>query len=151
MKVRDILLAKGDRVFTIFPHETVQDVVRVLMAHRIGALLVVDERGRTSGIITERDVLRECLHGAERLDQIPVSSAMTTNLVVGLLDDDLDDAMGAMTRHRVRHLPILDDGRVAGMISIGDVVRSSLDETVYENGFLHEYINGRQRDARHRS
>jgi signal-transduction protein with cAMP-binding, CBS, and nucleotidyltransferase domain len=56
--------------------------------------------------------------------------------------------MTAMTRHRVRHLPILDDGRVVGLISIGDVVRCSLDETVYENGFLHEYIHGRGREAR---
>lgn len=148
MKVRDVLHAKGDRVYTVFPHETVQDVVRVLMAHRIGAALVVDAHGRMAGIITERDVLRECLHGADRLDCVSVQEAMTTNLVVGLPDDDLEAAMGAMTRHRVRHLPILDEGRVAGMISIGDVVRASLDETVYENGFLHEYINGRQRETR---
>ena len=148
MKVRDILLAKGDQVFTVFPHESVQDVVRVLMAHRIGALLVVDAHGQMAGIITERDVLRECLCGADRLGQITVSEAMTTDLVVGLPDDSVDDAMTAMTRHRVRHLPILDDARVVGLISIGDVVRCSLDETVYENGFLHEYIHGRGREAR---
>lgn len=148
MKVREILCAKGDHVFTVFPHETVQDVVRVLMQHRIGALLVVDEHGNVAGIITERDVLRECLHGADRLNCITVRDAMTTNLVVGLPDDRLDDAMEAMTRHRVRHLPILEDGHVAGMISIGDVVRASLDETVHENGFLHDYINGRPREMR---
>jgi CBS domain-containing protein len=147
MKVRDILFAKGAQVFTVFPHESVQDVVRVLMAHRIGALLVVDAHGQMAGIITERDVLRECLCGADRLGQIAVSEAMTTDLVVGLPDDTIDHAMSAMTRHRVRHLPILEDGRVAGLISIGDVVRSSLDETVYENGFLHEYIHGRGREA----
>lgn len=151
MKVRDILFAKGDHVFTVHPHESVQDAVRVLMTHRIGALLVVDAHGAVVGIITERDVLRECLHGADRLDGIAVRDAMTSNLVVGLPDDGLDDAMSAMTRHRVRHLPILNDGQVAGMISIGDVVRAVLDETAYENNFLHDYINGRPREAARRT
>lgn len=148
MKVRDVLRAKGTQVFTVFPHESVQDVVRLLMAHRVGAALVIDAHGHMAGIITERDVLRECLHGADRLDRITVREAMTTNLVVGLPDDDIGSAMSVMTRHRVRHLPILEDSRVAGMISIGDLVRASLDETVDENGFLHEYINGRPRELR---
>jgi CBS domain-containing protein len=143
MKVRDILVTKGDQVYTVFPHQTVQDAVRILMQHRIGALLVMDEHGGVAGIITERDVLRECSMGADRLERIPVQEAMTTNLVVGLPDDGLDDAMGAMTRHRVRHLPILRDGRVVGMISIGDIVRATLEETVHENGLLHDYISGR--------
>jgi len=143
MKVRDILHAKGRQVYTVSPDETVHDVVRVLMAHRIGALLVVDGDGLTRGIITERDVLRECLDGADRLDQVQVRHAMTTDLVVGLLDDDLDCTMSAMTQHRIRHLPIMDGGAVAGLISIGDLVKASLDETAYENGFLREYIQGR--------
>ena len=83
MKVRDILLAKGRQVYSVSPDNSVQDVVRVLMAHRIGAALVIDEDGITRGIITERDVLRECLDGADRLDAGQVRSAMTTDLVVG--------------------------------------------------------------------
>lgn len=142
MKVRDVLQAKGDQVFSISPYQTMADVVRVLIAHRIGALLVVDE-GRTVGIITERDVLRECLDGADRLGAITVRDSMTRDLVVGAPGDDLDDVMSLMTEHRVRHLPIIDDGRVAGMISLGDAVKATLDETAYENGFLREYIQGR--------
>jgi CBS domain-containing protein len=143
MKVRDILRAKGDHVFTVSPFQTMQDVVRVLMAHRIGALLVVDEDGRTAGIVTERDVLRECLDGADRLATICVRDAMTRELVVGCPDHDIDAAMATMTGHRIRHLPIIDQGRVAGLISIGDAVKATLDETAYENGFLREYIQGR--------
>lgn len=143
MKVRDILNAKGDQVFTVSPYQTMQDVVRVLMAHRIGALLVVEEDGRTVGIVTERDVLRECLDGADRLAGIFVRDAMTRDIVVGCPQDDIDEAMGVMTHHRVRHLPIIDEGRVSGMISIGDAVKATLDETAYENGFLKEYIQGR--------
>lgn len=143
MKVRDILLAKGREVYTVSPRDTVQDVVRVLMAHRIGALLVVDDQGLTHGIITERDVLRECLDGADRLGEIPVRAAMTADLVVGGLDDDIDGTMALMTQHRIRHLPIMDCGRLSGMISIGDLVKASLEEAAYENGFLREYIQGR--------
>lgn len=142
MKVRDVLLAKGEQVFSISPYQTIKDVVRVLMAHRIGALLVVDE-GRTVGIITERDVLRECLDGAERLESILVRDAMTRDLVVGAPDDDVDEVMAQMTEHRVRHLPIIDSGQVAGLISLGDAVKITLDETADENGFLREYIHGR--------
>lgn len=142
MKVRDVLLAKGEQVYSISPYQTMQDVVRVLMAHRIGALLVVDE-GRMVGIITERDVLRECLDGADRLASILVRDAMTRDLVVGAPGDDVDEVMARMTEHRVRHLPVIDDGQVAGLISLGDAVKASLDETAYENGFLREYIHGR--------
>ena len=142
MKVSDVLQAKGAQVFSVSPYQTMQDVVRVLMAHRIGALLVVDE-GRTVGIVTERDVLRECLDGAERLAEIPVRDAMTRDLVVGEPCMYLDDALGLMTRHRVRHLPIIEDGQVAGLISISAAVKAPLDETASENGFLREYIHGR--------
>ena len=83
MKVRDILAAKGDQVYSVSPHQTMQDVVRVLMAHRIGAALVVDDDGQAVGIVTERDVLRECLDGADRLELIPVRDAMTRDLVIG--------------------------------------------------------------------
>jgi CBS domain-containing protein len=143
MKVRDVLLTKGRHVYSVCPDDSIQDVVRVLMAHRIGALLVIDADGITRGIVTERDVLRECLDGADRLDDVCVKAAMTTDLVVGLLDDDVDYAMGIMTKHRIRHLPIMDAGRVVGLISIGDAVKATLDETAYENGFLREYIQGR--------
>jgi CBS domain-containing protein len=143
MKVRDILLAKGPKVYTVSPDNSLQDVVQVLMAHRIGAALVIDDDGITRGIITERDVLRECLDHADRLHEVPVRLAMTTDVVVGLLDDEIESTMAVMTEHRIRHLPIMDGGRVAGLISIGDLVKSCLDETAYENGFLREYIQGR--------
>ena len=122
MKVRDVLLAKGCEIHAVSPDESVQDVVCALMAHRIGALLVIDRQGITCGIVTERDVLRECVGGADRLREIPVRAAMTTDVVVGRLDDDIDEALSMMTEHRIRHLPIMDAGCVAGLVSIGDLV-----------------------------
>ena len=143
MRVRDVLLTKGREVHAVTPDESVQDVVSALMAHRIGALLVIDLEGITRGIVTERDVLRECVGGADRLHEIPVRAAMTADIVVGRLDDDIGEALATMTEHRIRHLPIMDAGRVVGLVSIGDLVKACLDETASENGFLREYIHGR--------
>ncbi len=143
MKLRDVLRVKGSHVFTIGPDHTVQDAVRVLMQHRVGALLVVDWQGTALGIITERDVLRECQNRREQLDTLPVRDAMTRDLILGLPDDDINYTMGIMTQNRVRHLPVIDDGTIAGMISIGDMVKACLEETEYENRYLREYISCR--------
>lgn len=143
MKVRDILKVKGSQVHAIDPEQTVLDAVTRLMEHRIGALLVQDAAGAVVGIISERDVLRECLYRSAELGRIRVRDAMTRELVVCVLDDDIDYAMGIVTKNRVRHLPVLDGDRVAGMISIGDLVNANLDEAQYENRYLKEYISGR--------
>lgn len=142
MKVRDILRDKGSQVYSIGPDQTVLDAVAVLMEHRVGALLVRDARGAVAGVISERDVLRECLHRSAQLGRIPVREAMTADVIVCVPDDDLDYAMGIMTKNRVRHLPVMDGDRLAGMLSIGDLVKACLDEAQYENRYLKEYIAG---------
>jgi CBS domain-containing protein len=143
MKVREILQVKGSQVYSIGPDQTVLDAVAVLMQHRIGALLVRDGAGGVVGVISERDVLRECLHRSTALGDIAVRDAMTSDLVVCLLDDDIGYAMGMVTKNRVRHLPVMDGDQVAGMISIGDLVKASLDEVQYENRYLRDYITSR--------
>ena len=143
MKIRDVLKVKGSQVYSIDSEQTVLDAVAILMQHRIGALLVRDAGGAVSGIISERDVLRECLHRSADLGRIPVRDVMTRDLVVCEPDDDVDYAMSMVTKNRVRHLPIMDGDRVAGIISIGDLVKAGLDEAEYENRYLKEYIQGR--------
>ncbi len=143
MKVRDILQAKGSHVYSVRPDQTVLDAVAILTEHRIGALLVRDAADAVCGIISERDVLRECLHRSGELARIPVREAMTRDLVVCVPSDGVDYAMGIVTKNRVRHLPVMEGERVAGMISIGDLVKASLDEAEYENRYLKEYIHGR--------
>jgi CBS domain-containing protein len=143
MKVRDILQIKGPQVHSIGPDQTVLDAVTVLMEHRIGALLVRDGTGAVLGVISERDVLRECQHRSAALGEIPVRNAMTRDLIVCVLDDDIGYAMSVVTKNRVRHLPVMDGDRVAGMISIGDLVKASLDEVQYENRYLRDYITSR--------
>lgn len=143
MKLRDILRVKGHHVYTVRPDQTVQDAVQILMQHRVGALLVEDAERRAVGIITERDVLRECVDRAAELGHVPVREAMTRDLIIGVPDDEIGYTMGIMTQNRIRHLPVMDGDHVAGMISIGDVVKATLDETEYENRYLKEYIQSR--------
>ncbi len=142
MTLRDILKVKGSHVHAIGRHDTVLDAVARLMEHRIGALLVL-ERGAVAGIITERDVLRECQHRSAELGRIEVGEVMTRELVLCRLDDAVEHAMALVTTNRVRHLPVMDGGRVAGMISIGDLVKATLDDARDENQHLKDYITAR--------
>lgn len=143
MKLRDVLAAKGSQVYTVQPGQTLQEALGLLTRYRIGALMVVDDDGRAAGILSERDVLRECHARADRLGEILVRDAMSADLIIALPDDALDYVMGVMTRNRIRHLPVMDGGRVVGLVSIGDVVKACLEETQYENRYLREYIQSR--------
>ena len=143
MKIRDVLKAKGSQVYSVAPHRTVQEALALLVQFHVGALLVVDDDGHPVGIISERDVLRECHRADGRLGGVTVREVMTRELIIGVPDDDLDYTMGIMTNNRIRHLPIVDGDRIAGLVSIGDVVKSCLEETAYENRYLREYITAR--------
>lgn len=143
MKVREILAIKGEHVHTIAPEHTILDAVAQLVEHGIGALLVRDAAGAVAGIISERDVLRVCRDGSNALGMLHVADVMTRDLIVCVPDDDVDYAMGIVTKNRVRHLPVMDGSRVAGMISIGDLVKARLDAAEYENRYLREYIEAR--------
>ena len=152
MRIKDILQEKGTGVVTIGATQTIHDAIGELNKHGIGALIVTTKGEEIVGIITERDILRECGNRCNRLNESPtpeesacpslVQNGMTKNLVIGLLDDDLNYAMGVMTKNRIRHLPILDNGSLAGIISIGDLVNAHFEEKVVENRTLKDYIHG---------
>ncbi|HTL47828.1 MAG TPA: CBS domain-containing protein [Verrucomicrobiae bacterium] len=142
MKVRDVLKEKGTQVWTIVEHEPLPKAVRQLVEHNIGALIVLDAGNRIAGIISERDIMRECHRNLKGLDTTPVSKIMTRKVIIGSLEDDLDYLMGIMTKNRVRHIPILDKDEIAGMVSIGDLVKAKLKDSQYENQQLKEYFYG---------
>jgi CBS domain-containing protein len=142
MKLKDIVKAKGSTVFSIHPDKTVKDAIDMLIQYNIGSLLVVDD-AKPLGIFTERDILRICATDAGRLNEILVRDSMTSNLIIGQLDDDVEDVMQVMTDRRIRHLPILQEGYVAGMISIGDLVKSQHDEKDVTIHYLKDYITGK--------
>ncbi|MFN2432762.1 MAG: CBS domain-containing protein [Gemmatimonadota bacterium] len=141
MKLRDLLQKKGSLVITAGPDESLAEAIQRLVENRIGALLVT-QGDQIVGIVTERDILREAGSHAERLGERRVREAMTSRLVSGGLDDEVHHAMGVMTRNKIRHLPVLEEGALRGLISIGDLVWSVLDEAESENRHLKEYIAG---------
>ena len=146
MKIDDILTVKGNTVQTISPEATLQEVVSRLIENRIGALVVCrrDAAGNEelAGIITDRDILYASATGRRPLDEVKVAEVMTTALVTGTPDDEVEQVMGLMTNRRIRHLPVLVEGRLAGIISIGDVVKAQHDRLAMENRFMKDYIAG---------
>ncbi len=141
MKLKDIIKAKGTTVFSIHPEKSVRDAVDMLVRYNIGALLVMEE-ARPVGIFTERDTLRLVASDADRLGEILIEAVMTTDLIVGDPEDDVEVAMHVMTEKRIRHLPVLVDDSLAGMVSIGDLVKSQHDEKAVTIRYLKDYITG---------
>ena len=155
MKIRHILQEKGEDVETIDAGRTIHEAIGKLNEFGIGSLVVTGEGGQIVGIITERDILRECGDHCTSLDEPGkrgqtactsiVRDSMTRDLIIGVPDDDPNYAMGIMSKNRIRHLPILEDGKLAGIISIVDLINAHLEEKVFENRTLREYIQGTSR------
>jgi CBS domain-containing protein len=141
MKLRDILQSKSiQNVLTIAESRTVHEAIRILSENKIGALLVLDKNEALVGIISERDVLWECVERDNLLRKTKVRSVMTKKLITGSPEDDIEHTMGIMTQNRIRHLPILEGERVVGIISIGDVVKGQLTEMADHNQYLTQYM-----------
>lgn len=140
MKLRDILRTKGGDVHSISPTDSLGRAVDKLVGNNCGALVVLEDE-RMVGIISERDILRACAELKHPLDAT-VKGRMTTELITASPDDDVEHVMGVLTNHRIRHLPVVDAGRLVGIVSIGDIVKSQHDELSYENRFLKQYIQG---------
>jgi CBS domain-containing protein len=126
MKISSILATKSHEIITIGPEQTLQDVVELLVRHNIGALPVLDEQGKLAGIISERDVIRRLAETGLPRDTA-VHEIMTRKVIVGVPQDDIISVANTMTEKRFRHLPIVDSGRLIGIISIGDILKAQRD------------------------
>ncbi|NLY01350.1 MAG: CBS domain-containing protein [Rhodopirellula sp.] len=144
MTLQDILKTKGSVVYSVEPTATLEDVILRLVQHNVGALLVCDrdfsEGERLVGIITERDILHITAKSHGALGSMKVADHMTTRLISASPQDSVDAVMGMMTDNRIRHLPVLNDNRLVGIVSIGDVVKSQLERLALENQFMKDYI-----------
>jgi len=144
MKLIDILRIKGTLVHSIAPQAKLSEAVRKLVEFNIGSLVVCEDlgchAGHVLGIVTERDILRSCDEAESSLSTRTVAEVMSKNLIVGAPHDSIDDTMGLMTEHRIRHLPVMDGDELKGMISIGDVVKAHHHLAVVENHYLKSYI-----------
>ena len=151
MQVKDILQEKGSAVETIGIGQAIHAAIVKLNEHGFGALVVTDEDGQIAGIVTERDILKCCGDNCSHLKNTPkeelthcsvaVGDIMTKDLVIGVPDDDLNYVMGVMSKHQIRHLPIQDDGKLAGILSVGDLVKAHFEENVFESRTLKTYIH----------
>ena len=138
MTVSIILANKGRDVVAIEPNASLAEAVRLLAEKRIGAALILGADRRLAGIISERDIVRAFSQYGEPVASMPVKDIMTHGLITVAPGDDLNRVMRLMTRHRVRHLPVLRNGKLAGIISIGDVVKRRLDDLELETNVLRD-------------
>ncbi|MDQ6937016.1 MAG: CBS domain-containing protein [Actinomycetota bacterium] len=142
MKISDVLRDKGGQVVTTRPERTVAHLVRELAEHGVGALVVTDAAGRIAGIVSERDVVRRLDDRGAALLDAPIGDIMTESVSTCSPGDSLDDVMRVMTERRIRHLPVLRDGELAGIVSIGDVVKTRIGELQATTDQLTSYITG---------
>ncbi len=143
MRISTLLAGKGDLVATITGDKTVAGAVAQLRAHGIGALVVSSDGQHIDGIVSERDIVRALHTRHESLLEEPVRSIMTSTVFTASPEDDVESVMAAMTERRIRHVPVVNDGYLCGIISIGDVVKSRLAELEKDRKELVEYINAR--------
>jgi CBS domain-containing protein len=140
MTVRKILNLKGSDVVTIAPEKKLLDAIALLTKHRIGALIVTGKGGEVAGVLSERDIVRLLSNKDANRFENAVSSAMTTAVKSCSPDDTIQHVMQVMTAGRFRHMPVVEKGKLAGVISIGDVVKHRLEEMERESEHLKEYI-----------
>lgn len=140
MKVINILQSKGVDVFAVTPGMTLKDAVDVLGEKNIGAVVVKDGAGRVTGILSERDVVRRIRTDGPGVLSKTVADCMTPSPITCGPDATLDEILAKMTDKRIRHLPVIDGGKLIGVISIGDVVKRKIDNAEREAAELRQYI-----------
>jgi CBS domain-containing protein len=144
MRINQVLAGKGSsEVVTVRPDASVRELIGMLADHNIGALVVSGDGARVDGIVSERDVVRR-LHEDEQVLDSPVSAIMTANVHTCEGDQPITSLMAVMTDQRVRHVPVVKDGRLAGIVSIVDVVKSRMSELEFERDQLDSYVHGAQ-------
>lgn len=141
MKISDVIRSKSSHdVITIAPDASVRDLLTLLADHNIGAVIVSSAAGAVDGIVSERDVVRK-LHVDDAVLDAPVSEIMTGDVHSCEPHNDVDQLMALMTQHRIRHVPVLDDGHLVAVVSIGDVVKSRITQLTFERDQLDHYVH----------
>lgn len=141
LRISDVLTTKAtDGVVTVSPTATVRDLVTLLEKHNIGAVVVSEDGRAVAGIVSERDIVRQLTRGAELLT-MSVGSIMTSDVHIVTPEDTINSTRQLMTEHRVRHLPVVVDGELHGLVSIGDIVKSHIAQVEYERDQLDSYIS----------
>jgi CBS domain-containing protein len=141
MRIHDVIAGKpSHEVVTISPDATVRELVALLAEHNVGALVVSTDGLSVEGIVSERDVVRQ-LHENDQVLGATVATIMTTEVRTAEPDEHLNDLMQLMTEHRIRHVPVVTDGGLSGIISIGDVVKYRMSELEFERDQLDTFVH----------
>ena len=142
MRVADVLKRKGATVATLDETATVRELVGVLVDQGIGSVVVLSQAGSVAGLVSERDVVSRLGDEPERLLERPIRAIMNADFVVCAPSDSVDSVLQTMTERRIRHFPVLEDGRLVGLVSIGDLVKSRIDDLSHERDQMSAYISG---------
>lgn len=140
MRISDILRTKGDEVVTVDPSATITEVLTCLDVHRVGAVVVSPDGRDIAGILSERDVVRRLARDGTGIVDLAAADLMTRDVITCRRDDSVDELMEVMTERRIRHVPVVDGQALAGIVSIGDVVKLRVTELEREARELHDYI-----------
>ncbi len=143
MKAKDILAVKGSRVVTTHQDTKVMEAIALFFINRVGSLIIVDEHDNIKGILAPNDILKAVHTDLDNIRLAKVSQYMSKDLIVAKPDDKVDYIQAVMTENRVRHIPIMEQGKLHGIVSIGDVVKAQLKEMDVEIHYLKEYMEGK--------
>ena len=144
MKINDLLKTKGGNVITVNQNRSVYDAIKVLFENKIGAVLVNNDNEDVIGIISERDILRECYRDSDKLKDVQIKDVMTRELIVGEPEDEISYVKQVMIENRIRHLPVIDNDKLTGILSMRDIVEAELTKVKLENRQLKELIKGKK-------
>jgi CBS domain-containing protein len=140
MTIAKILAGKAGGILSIGPDATLTEAAALLTVRKVGSLVVLAGDGALAGILSERDIVRSCAERGPTALAEPVSRSMTANVLVAAPQDSVDNALARMTDRRIRHLPVLDAGKLVGVVSIGDLVKAKIDEALAEADAMRAYI-----------
>lgn len=140
MLLKEILKSKGGQPVTVPASATVADAIRAMDAQKVGSVIIPNADGTPAGIFTERDVLTLCAEGRTDFAKMSIRPCMTCNMTTGKPGDTVSEVLAIMTAKRFRHMPVVENGKMVGVVSIGDLVKAKLEETAQEARALREYI-----------
>lgn len=140
MQLKEILKKKGGQPVTVPATATVADAIRAMTEYRVGSVIVPNADGSPAGIFTERDVLKLCAEVRTDFAKMSIRPYMTCDMTTGKPSDTVSEVLAIMTTKRFRHMPVVEDGKMVGVVSIGDLVKAKLEETAFEAKVLREYI-----------
>ena len=140
VKISTILDSKGGDVYSISPESSLKQMADEMFAKKIGSLVVTDKDGSLAGIISERDFLNIVGKHSKDWEDISVSDVMTKEVITANPEDTLEQVMSVMTQHHIRHIPVMGNNKIVGLLALGDIINALLDKSLFQNELLKRYI-----------